>query len=359
MGLSGLQFVLTNGTVWQVVGNTAVPREPSLVLGVAGNGAQAPISSPAQMISSADYSLILMLSANGVAYLYDALADAWATSRQLFNNPLISYYGPLGIAPDSTFLLANGLILNNSLTITGGAERPGTITTTAPSQPGQPPTTTVVSAGQRNVAELAAVDGTSFVRLTTPVRQSITTATRDDVRTTLELVDVASGAETLLGVVPENPVTSVFGQALARVAPRLMAVDAKTNTAYAITLSGLSVIPLVPATTATRPAVPAGVRGFVNSNDGSTNLRPGSFLTVTGQNLGSASSAGQVPLPTVLGGSCVVLNDLALPLIQVSPTQIAAQIPDTLRPGLYVAQVRNLSLAQSSDPVVITVQRTQ
>ena len=36
-----------------------------------------------------------------------------------------------------------------------------------------------------------------------------------------------------------------------------------------------------------------------------------------------------------------------------------AQIPDDLRPGLYVAQVRSLANATQSDPVLITVQRPQ
>jgi uncharacterized protein (TIGR03437 family) len=60
-----------------------------------------------------------------------------------------------------------------------------------------------------------------------------------------------------------------------------------------------------------------------------------------------------------MGGSCVTLNDVPLKLLQTSPDQITAQIPDDLRPGLYVAQVRSLANATQSEPVLITVQRPQ
>src|SRR5207237_8228358 len=119
------------------------------------------------------------LNGNGTAYLYDALADAFTTSRQLFTNPIISYYGPLGIAPKNSYLLANGLVLNASLTPIGGAASPGTVTGTPPAGPGPPAGGAVVSVGSRNIAAVAPADENTFVRLTTPVRRNLTTATRD------------------------------------------------------------------------------------------------------------------------------------------------------------------------------------
>ena len=38
----------------------------------------------------------------------------------------------------------------------------------------------------------------------------------------------------------------------------------------------------------------------------------------------------RVPLPTVLGGSCVTFGDIAVPLLVSSKGQIQAQVPDTL-----------------------------
>jgi hypothetical protein len=153
------------------------------------------------------------------------------------------------------------------------------------------------------------MDDKSFLRLTTPVRQNITTATRDDPRTTLELVNIQTGEETLSGVVPENPVTNVFGTTRANVPTRQLAADAKGN-AYAITLSGLSVISTTPAGTSTRPTITPGARGIVNSSDGTPNLKPGSFVTITGTNLAAPTAANVIPPPIVLGGSCVTFRDV-------------------------------------------------
>lgn len=346
-GLSGLQFIMSNGTQWKLVGNQATLRAANTITPQV-------IPGPQQMLASPNYDYIFTLAGNGAGYLYNALIDSYTSQRQLFQNPIQSYYGPLSISKEADYYLANGLILNSSLTVIGGAERPGTIQLGPPPGPGQPPTQTVVSGGERNIAATASVDAESFVRLTTPVRQAINSVTRDEVRTTLERTNVKTKTETLIGVVPENPITGVFGTQRANVAPRQMVVDSR-GTAYAITLSGLSVIP---TRLGVRPTITNGARGIVNSQDGTPNYRPGSFITVSGQNLADPSTGDTLPAPTVLGGSCVVFNDVPLPLLQTSTTQISAQIPEGLvRPGLNVVQVRSLATAQNSDPVVVTVQR--
>ena len=53
---------------------------------------------------------------------------------------------------------------------------------------------------------------------------------------------------------PENPVQNVFGTQRINVTPRQVVVDSK-GTVYAITLSGLSVVPPTPAGAGTRPAI--------------------------------------------------------------------------------------------------------
>ncbi|MGB9606704.1 MAG: hypothetical protein ACPL88_12585, partial [Bryobacteraceae bacterium] len=91
--------------------------------------------------------------------------------------------------------------------------------------------------------------------------------------------------------------------------------------------------------------------------DGTTNFTPGAFVTVLGSNLAQPAVADQVPPPTVLGGSCVTFSDVPLRLLEASPDRISAQLPEDIRPGQYVVQVRSLATAQASDPVVVTVQR--
>lgn len=348
-GLSGLQFMMSNGSFWRVIGNQATVRPASSIT-------PATITTPVSMIASPGGEYILTMAGNANAYLYDAIADTYTASRQLYDQAPVSYFGPASSGPAGSYFLANGLILSPSLAVIGGTERPGVTQFGAPAAPGQPPTQTIVSNGQRNVASVIALDENIFLRMTTPVRQNINTATRDDARATLEMVNIQTGSETVIAVAPENPQFSVFGATRVNTPARQILVDDQ-NLAYSIGVSGLSVIPIYPTGTAPRPSITAGNRGVVNSEDGTPNLRPGSFVTINGTLLANPATATTLPAPTVLGGSCVVMNELPLPLIQTAPGQISAQIPENLPPGPAVVQVRSLLRAEQSDPVVVTIRR--
>jgi len=365
MGLSGLQFVMLqpttptqttiSGTLWEVIGNNAVPRTGSTVTGVSASGTQTPLGTANQssMIASADGTSILLLGGTGITYLYNALTDSYTTSANEFGGSTIfGYFGPAGAASDANFLLADGLVMNNSLTAIGGATEPGMATMTPP-MIGGGGGTTVSSTGLRNVASVAPIDENDFARLTTPVRTNLTTTITADPHTTLEVVNVVTGAIISTFRVPENPPFSVFNTTRQPTPPRQMVVDSQ-GTAYAITLSGLSVIPLAPASAATTPAL-SSTQPIINSVDGTTNFAPGSFVTINGSSLASSAIANALPAPTVLGGSCVVMNDVAIPLLQTASGQIAGQIPATMRAGEVVMQVRSLATAQSSSPVVVTI----
>jgi hypothetical protein len=67
----------------------------------------------------------------------------------------------------------------------------------------------------------------------------------------------------------------------------------------------------------------------------------GKFIVISGANLASTAAASQLPMPRVLGGSCVTLGNLAIPLLQTSAGQITAQLPSGLTqactPGLTAA----------------------
>jgi DNA-binding beta-propeller fold protein YncE len=365
MGLSGLQFVMLqpttptqttiSGTLWEVIGNNAVPRTGTTVTGVTAAGAQSLLATANQssMIASADGTSILLLGGTGITYLYNALTDSYTSSANVFGGSTIfGYYGPVGAASDANFLLADGLVMNNSLTAIGGATEPG-MTTVAPPTMGGGGGVSVSSTGLRNVASVAPVDENDFARLTTPVRTNLTTTITADTHTTLEVVNVVTGAITSTFRIPENPPFSVFNTTRQPTPPRQMVVDAQ-GTAYAITLSGLSVIPLAPASATTTPML-SPTQPIVNSVDGTTTFAPGSFVTINGSSLASAAIANALPPPTVLGGSCVVMNDVAIPLLQTASGQIAGQIPSTMRAGEVVMQVRSLATAQSSSPVVVTI----
>jgi len=367
MGLSGLQMVMNNGTLWKVVNNQALPRTGTAITGVNAQGAQTPLTAPRTMLGSADGSSIILLGGNGSAYSYDGLADAYTSTARLFGSTpvpgipgggttIIGYYGPLGAASNANFLLANGLVLNRSLTVIGGAASPGQITITpgGPGPGGGFPQVGVSSTGLRNIAAGAAVGSTNFVRMSTAVRTNLTAATSDDVHTILEAVDTRTGATALAARMPDNPIASAFGTTRVNTTPRQMVVGSD-GTVYALTLSGLSVLPLAPATSATQPQI-AATRGVVNA-DGTTTLKPGSFITVNGTGLASAASADSLPPPTVLGGSCVLVGGVAIPLITTSPGQIGAQLPSNIRTGANVLQVRSLATAQQSGSVIVNIQK--
>lgn len=353
MGYNGLQFLMSNGTQWKVVGGAAQPRPTDNITPVTLNGCPA-----CEMLSTPGNDYVVTLSGNGNAYVYDSTLDTYVTTRLLIPAPITGYYGVLGAGPGGSYYLVNGLIVSPSLTTIGGSATPGATSITGggiPGGPGGGVTVTVINTGNRNVASVASLNDKQFLRLTTPVRQNITTATRDDSRTTLDIVNLATGEVTLAGVVPENPVVNVFGTTRFNTNPRQMVVDSGGTTVYALTLSGLSVVSLSPSNTDTRPAINTGARGIVNTTDGTANFKPGSFITINGANLAATANADIIPPPTVLGGSCVTFGDISVPLLSTTSGQIQAQIPDTLPAGTHVVEVRSLATAQQSDPVIVTV----
>jgi YVTN family beta-propeller protein len=355
--LAGLQFVMSNGTVWRSLGVDATVRTPATASLLPANGL---VGAPRVMFASpgGEYAMLLAGGIPGIGYLFDATTDNYTTARNIFVSTLgrASFTTPLGAAPRGEYFLAGGLILGSSLTPLGGVERPGATQLAPNPVPGQPPIQTTVSIGQRNVFAVWPIDSNRFFRITTPVRANQVSVTRDDERTTLELVDIRTQSESIAAIFPENPQFFVSNQNQVNVPPRQMVVDSRGNV-WALTISGLTLVPTNPTSTATQPALTSGVRSVVNANDGTTNFRPGSFITINGRSLASPATSDAIPLPSVLGGSCVTMNDIPLPIISASPTQITAQIPETVRPGLAVVQVRSLMNAQQSEPLIVTVQR--
>jgi YVTN family beta-propeller protein len=334
VGSDGLEFIMSNGTQWRVVAGTAVPRPASTV---AVNGTSNSLATPVAMLASADNTNIVTLGGNGIAYLYQASTDAYVASNLLFSGTISSFYGPISAGPSQSWFTLGGLYTNGSLTQLGGVAAPASST-----------------GEQRNVIATAPFDANNFVRATIPVRTNLTTAPTSDARETLELVNIASGTTRLLAVAPDNPRFTLLGTTRYNVPPRSMVIDSN-NVAYLIGISGLSVVPLTPNGAPT-PAISTSNKAITNASDGSATLKVGGVINISGSNLASAATASTLPPPTVLGGSCVTFNDVALPLIQTAPGQIQAQIPTTVTPGTNVVQVISLATGLESTTVVATVQ---
>jgi YVTN family beta-propeller protein len=339
-GLFGLQIAMSDGSLWKASGTEATVRPASSIipaqLTVSGN------NGPVRMLATTDMQMIGTLAGNGTIYRYDSLTDSYTYSTRPYTAANITgYWGPMAAGPTGSYFAVNGFILTTDLSLVGGSESP-TATTTLP------------MATRRNVAALGAVDADRFLRLTTVVKSQITATANGDARPTLELLDLRDNSVTLVGAVAENPVQSLFGTTRINVPPRQIAVDA-AGTAYIISLSGMTMVPLTPAG-ASRPQIASSTSAILNATDGSRTIRPGSFILISGSNLAGTVTTDLLPPPTVLGGSCVTFSDLQLPLLQTSGNRILAQVPDTASPGSYVAVVRSLATGQRSDPVVVTVQ---
>lgn len=78
-------------------------------------------------------------------------------------------------------------------------------------------------------------------------------------------------------------------------------------------------------------------------------LAPGTLFSIFGSGFSTATvSASSVPLPTVLSGTSVLVNDRAIPLVFVSAGQINAQLPYGLASGTARLSVRDAAGAVSS-----------
>jgi uncharacterized protein (TIGR03437 family) len=105
---------------------------------------------------------------------------------------------------------------------------------------------------------------------------------------------------------------------------RTVAPLPSAGTVIALTTSGFTVLSANYAAATAPPAV-AGVQ---NAANGSTSVAPGGLISVYGSQLSATNIAtSQIPLPTALGESCLVVNGTPIPLLYVSATQINAQLP--------------------------------
>jgi uncharacterized protein (TIGR03437 family) len=133
--------------------------------------------------------------------------------------------------------------------------------------------------------------------------------------------------------------------------PRGLASDGRNNV-YLLTVSGLSIVSLN-ATAGVAPSFNAS--GVVNTPSRRGPVSPGALISIFGTNLADTASASATPLPLSLGGVCVTANEVSIPLLTTSPTQIDAQLPPNLAPGRITLTVRSMRLGVSSQGVAIQV----
>jgi uncharacterized protein (TIGR03437 family) len=321
-GLNGPLILMNNGSLWSVVGSTAVPRGVSRLLGQTTAGLPVAIPLPSTMTSTPGGEYILMATATGVAYLYDATADDWVAGRQIFTAASqTGYLGPVAAGPKGQYYVVDGILLNQALVATGAAA----------------PATRLVSA-------VTAMGNSRFAIFSPPASTGANATPA--AAPTAQILDSTTGITTASANALEGPITQVAATGRATISGRTMAVDSSGTTAYIITTSGLSIVPLAPVSASDRPQPTA--RAAVNFATYQLPVAANGILSIFGQNLASNDSASSSPLPTLLGGVCVTLNNIALPLFATSPTQINAQIPPNMTAGTYPLVVRSIARQAAS-----------
>jgi uncharacterized protein (TIGR03437 family) len=325
-GVSGLQILMTNGQLWKVIGSTTLPRGVSTIIGSnAGTGAPNTIAMPAVMATSSEGRYILLASNTGFVYLYDADVDDFVAGRQIFIAQPTGYDGPIAAGPNGQYFVVDGTLLNQALVPV--ATSPGLISAVTP------------------------IGASSYAIYSTPASSANVLPTTQP---SVQVVNSTTGNLTLQIPGLEGPITQATATGRATIAGRTMAIDSTGTVAYAITTSGLSIINLSAVPANARP-VP-NQKGTVNLGSYQTAIAPNGLISIFGQNLAASAVATSTPLPVILGGTCVTLNNIALPLFMTSATQINAQVPPGTAAGTFPLVVRSIAnqAASASQQVAVS-----
>jgi uncharacterized protein (TIGR03437 family) len=279
----------------------------------------------------------MLFTGTGNGYLYDYTVDDFTITKNILSTPLAGYRGPVAAGPGGKYYIVGGTFLNASMTPVAGS-------------------TTGASPSGRPVAAVSALSATEVALFTTPIRAGATATVTDPGQ--VELYNPVTGASMGNTTALEGPATVVIGSGTVAAFPHTLAFDATSGLAYMITATGLSIVNTAPsaANTAIKPSINPG--GIVNLADFTAGLAPGGLLTLFGKNLGTAATAtaaAGTPLPTMLGGMCVTLNNVPIPLELTGPGQINAQIPVTLAAGRYPLVLRNIPQQAESASSTVTV----
>ena len=235
------------------------------------------------MTASANGRYILIAQPDGTLMLYDASVDSFTVSRKE-STPLVGAYAASNF---DQFSVGNAL-LNSSLVPT------------------------------KRFDDSSKSSGFVFLDNQTAFRIGAPSQSAPGI---LQRVDLASGAGIRPTRTSEAP---MLGTAAPDVFTRTLAPLASRNAIVALTTSGITVFPW----NFDVGAAPPRLDRIVNAADGTQPVAPGGLISVYGSDLSPVSqSSRSVPLPTILGDTCLTVNGQPVPVMFVSPAQINAQLP--------------------------------
>jgi uncharacterized protein (TIGR03437 family) len=159
-----------------------------------------------------------------------------------------------------------------------------------------------------------------------------TTATAPDAPGVIQRINLTNRTEYNATLMTEAPMTAgslltpPVGQIGESILPftRTLAISPDQTKIFALTTSGLTVLPSTFDAILAKPVVSS----VVNSADLSSLVALGGAVNINGTSLATGSfTAGAPPLPNSLGDVCALVNNIPLPLFSVSPGQLVAQLP--------------------------------
>jgi uncharacterized protein (TIGR03437 family) len=342
--IRGPLVVMSDGTLYEISGTQAIPHTLNpVVFGSTATTISAGTGTSAfrTMASSPEGDYVILFTGTGNAYLYSALIDDFTISKQIFTT-LTGLLGPVTAGPNGQYYVVNGTVLNSSLTpVLNGQSGTGASTGT----------TTTTTSTTRPVSAVTAVNTTSYAVFSEPIRTSSSSTASDAGE--IQILNATSGQVIQSANALETSPAVVTGTSRTVTNGRTLVIDSAGGNAYAISVSGLSVIPMTPVPVSLAPAL--GKTGVVNLANLGTSMAADEMAAVYGTNLATAGSISSGNLPLILGGSCVTLNNVAVPLVMSSAAQINFQIPPGLAAGKYSLVVRSIANHAASGSTNVTV----
>jgi uncharacterized protein (TIGR03437 family) len=226
---------------------------------------------------------ILAASADGTVLLYDANARSFVAGRKDFK----SLSGAYGASDYGQFIVDNN-VLNASLVMVNTLDS---------------------SIGASSGAAFFAKTG---YRTTSPAIQGAPGV--------IEHVDPA----TAFGLRPTKTVEAPLLHSGLSVFTRTLSLLSDESALVSLTISGFTILPW----NYDAAVIPPTLSSVVNAADFTKPIAPGGLITVRGSQLSASNLAtSEIPLPTVLGQTCLMVNGAPIPMMYVSNNQINAQLP--------------------------------
>jgi uncharacterized protein (TIGR03437 family) len=349
------------GFVWQLslLTHSAFPR---INLGAGTPNNPGTVLGASAMVSAGDGSAIMLVSGNLGAvptlYLYDPIADTFPISRLPANTGITTgMRQALAAAGDGSVYVVDNTVFNSVL----GPQ--GALVNTAIGPVGNASLAlgNIISGNSvfRIQGAAAAVGPAQASNVQTLQRINLSTLLMD---LSISLVEpLMDFSPSLIGTPPTTntrlwppPQTALeLGVTGQTVLPAHGMLMDSSNNIYMLTLSGLSIVSVTPSI-----GRAPSFSSVVNTPSHTGALAAGGLISILGTNLADVASAGTAPLPTLLGGVCVTANEVTIPLISTSPTEIDAQLPSNLATGRVILTIRSTKLGLSSPGLSILVTAT-